>query len=431
MKTYLTYQDDKSHKFWQIETAENSFTLIYGKVGTNGQSKTKTFADSQTAEKEAEKLIEQKKKKGYAEKGASITINSTPKQKETNTLDLKKRKQSIKKCFNRKSIIGATIQSKTRMGFITHAWGKSHEGPDEREIFLILYDATVLGFKSGISAMCFEGIVRGNPVLSQDGKNSVLGLFAQGNRKGAVDEFLDHMKNYETISTKINSQHYSMWGTATIDGEIYFAGTPRTLYKRTAPGKWKNLTDRKKHPQMFIDAEKAEAKSDEDGFVNIEIGFHAVDGFAKDDIYAGGEKGDCWHYDGTNWRQLQLPTKTDINSICCAADGFVYIGGSQGTLLKGRLETTGEHWEQIPFSESPSNEIFTSLTWFQDQLWIGGWYGAYRLEMEKNQLIVKPYVSSKSFSVSGNVCSCKEALMVWNDSQVLLYDGEHLSLIHI
>ena len=73
MKTYLEYQDEKSHKFWEIEIAENSFTVSYGKVGTNGQSKTKTFADVETAEKEAKKLIEQKRKKGYEEKDMSIT----------------------------------------------------------------------------------------------------------------------------------------------------------------------------------------------------------------------------------------------------------------------------------------------------------------------------------------------------------------------
>ena len=31
MQKYLEYKDEKSHKFWQIEVEENSFTVTYGK----------------------------------------------------------------------------------------------------------------------------------------------------------------------------------------------------------------------------------------------------------------------------------------------------------------------------------------------------------------------------------------------------------------
>ena len=48
MNTYLEYQDDKSHKFWQIAVTENNFTVTYGKVGTQGRSQTKTFEDDDT-----------------------------------------------------------------------------------------------------------------------------------------------------------------------------------------------------------------------------------------------------------------------------------------------------------------------------------------------------------------------------------------------
>ena len=68
MKRHLEYNDDKSYKFWKIETAKNTFTVIYGKVGTKGQSKTKTFESVEKAIIEAEKLIKQKLKKGYLDK---------------------------------------------------------------------------------------------------------------------------------------------------------------------------------------------------------------------------------------------------------------------------------------------------------------------------------------------------------------------------
>lgn len=68
MKKYLEYQDDKSNKFWEIEVTQNSYTLRYGKIGTDGQSKTKSFDSEEAALKDAEKLYNSKIKKGYVEK---------------------------------------------------------------------------------------------------------------------------------------------------------------------------------------------------------------------------------------------------------------------------------------------------------------------------------------------------------------------------
>lgn len=64
---YFIYQDEKSHKFWAVEQQDNELHLSWGKVGTNGQSQIKTFADSAAASKARQKLINEKTKKGYAE----------------------------------------------------------------------------------------------------------------------------------------------------------------------------------------------------------------------------------------------------------------------------------------------------------------------------------------------------------------------------
>lgn len=74
MKKIFEYSDDKSNKFWSIETNGNEFTVVFGKTGTDGQSQTKSFADSETCEKEAEKLIREKTKKGYVEQ-AEMSVN--------------------------------------------------------------------------------------------------------------------------------------------------------------------------------------------------------------------------------------------------------------------------------------------------------------------------------------------------------------------
>ena len=61
----LVCQDAKSNKFWNIETNDKTYTTSWGRIGTVGQSKKKNFYNKKTCEKEANKLIASKVKKGY------------------------------------------------------------------------------------------------------------------------------------------------------------------------------------------------------------------------------------------------------------------------------------------------------------------------------------------------------------------------------
>src|SRR5258707_15085347 len=66
MQTFQ-YSDAKSHKFWNIDVSGKSFTVTYGKVGAAGQTQTRTFASGELAQAEADRLIQEKLKKGYVE----------------------------------------------------------------------------------------------------------------------------------------------------------------------------------------------------------------------------------------------------------------------------------------------------------------------------------------------------------------------------
>lgn len=67
MKKQLEYKDETSQKFWTIQVVEKKFIVVYGKIGTEGQSKTKTFESTEVALKEANKIVANKIKKGYKE----------------------------------------------------------------------------------------------------------------------------------------------------------------------------------------------------------------------------------------------------------------------------------------------------------------------------------------------------------------------------
>ena len=64
-KTRLEYKDAKSQKFWQIEAKGSTINILYGKVGTNGQTSVKKAKSPEAAKIEIEKLIKSKMKKGY------------------------------------------------------------------------------------------------------------------------------------------------------------------------------------------------------------------------------------------------------------------------------------------------------------------------------------------------------------------------------
>ncbi|WP_333865427.1 DUF6493 family protein [Sphingobacterium sp.] len=78
MFKHLKYIDGTSDKFWEIQTAGSTHTVIYGRNGTAGQSKSKTFDSEEACLKDAEKLIAEKTKKGYSEDG---TVGADSKEK--------------------------------------------------------------------------------------------------------------------------------------------------------------------------------------------------------------------------------------------------------------------------------------------------------------------------------------------------------------
>ncbi len=67
-----------------------------------------------------------------------------------------------------------------------------------------------------------------------------------------------------------------------------------------------------------------------------------MDGFSKNDLYAVGGTNDVWHFDGEQWRYIDVCDEQMLPlSVCCAEDGYVYVGGAWGIVLRGR----GEEWD--------------------------------------------------------------------------------------
>jgi predicted DNA-binding WGR domain protein len=69
----LRYQDEKSDKFWSIVLSGCSYTVNYGRYGTEGQTQTKDFPIEDAARKSYDKLVAEKLKKGYVDDREAIS----------------------------------------------------------------------------------------------------------------------------------------------------------------------------------------------------------------------------------------------------------------------------------------------------------------------------------------------------------------------
>jgi DNA ligase-1 len=70
-KRYFEFIAGTSSKFWEVSVRGNEMTTRWGRIGTTGQSKTKTFADEATAQAQADKLSAEKTADGYVERMVS------------------------------------------------------------------------------------------------------------------------------------------------------------------------------------------------------------------------------------------------------------------------------------------------------------------------------------------------------------------------
>lgn len=73
MTVRLEFKEGTSNKFWEIDLDGSAYTLRWGRIGTSGQEKAFTFPSTLKAKTEADKLIAEKKKKGYQEIASSAT----------------------------------------------------------------------------------------------------------------------------------------------------------------------------------------------------------------------------------------------------------------------------------------------------------------------------------------------------------------------
>jgi len=61
------FSEGNSNKFWECSVNGCEVTVRFGRIGTEGQTRVKSFSDAAAATKDAEKLFAEKTRKGYVE----------------------------------------------------------------------------------------------------------------------------------------------------------------------------------------------------------------------------------------------------------------------------------------------------------------------------------------------------------------------------
>jgi predicted DNA-binding WGR domain protein len=74
------FVDEKSNKFWEISLSGPLVSVKFGRIGTDGQIQTKSFSSDAEAQSNYDKLIAEKKRKGYQEVASAAEQDFSVKQ---------------------------------------------------------------------------------------------------------------------------------------------------------------------------------------------------------------------------------------------------------------------------------------------------------------------------------------------------------------
>ncbi|MGI9452326.1 MAG: hypothetical protein ACR2QH_17050 [Geminicoccaceae bacterium] len=126
-------------------------------------------------------------------------------------------------------------------------------------------------------------------------------------------------KSLQETHGEIGGVVESIRALTSLDDIIFACGMGRTVLRRESPGTWVEIG-----PGMSPDDSQNVA------------GFEDIGGFSSQDMYAVGWLGEIWQYTNLQWQQLVSPVSANLNAVCCADDGLVYVVGDDGIMLRGR-----------------------------------------------------------------------------------------------
>lgn len=133
-----------------------------------------------------------------------------------------------------------------------------------------------------------------------------------------------------------------------IDGYLHACSGNRGLARRDDLGQWTSLCEDLR-PQNG--------------------GFEDFDAFPSGEFYAVGGRSDVWRRSPEGrWERLNFPKDFEPLTVCCAPDGWVWVGAEDDSIFKGR----GHEWERIVRGEGPLPHPANTINPYRDMVWFDG-----------------------------------------------------------
>ncbi|WP_263144538.1 hypothetical protein [Pseudomonas sp. RIT-PI-AD] len=198
-------------------------------------------------------------------------------------------------------------------------------------------------------------------------------------------------------------------------GTLYGLGTYRSLYRREGFERWTRLNADGSGLELPADA------ADNDDYW-MTLGFKDLSAFAADDLYAVGGSGDVWRFDGKRWQNCPFPTNAQLETVCCAGDGKVYISDAKGCVWAGRES----RWQKVAQADLAWGHQPVDAAWFKGRLYLGAQEGLYTLSGKELVPLGEVDTQAPSAMVSGrlDVSPDGEHLLTAGPHGACLFDGQ-------
>ncbi|MCB1869899.1 MAG: hypothetical protein KDI43_15635 [Gammaproteobacteria bacterium] len=180
-----------------------------------------------------------------------------------------------------------------------------------------------------------------------------------------------------------------------IEGEVYACGMDRQVYRRFGENNWRGMHAPKPG--------KGET-----------LGFEAIAGFSKNEIYAVGWDGEVWRAEKGDWQNCDSPVNAILTGVHCSNDGFVYVCGQDGVILRGRRDT----WEFIG-DENVTDDLWDVVE-FKGKIYFASKSDIYVLDNNKLEQIMP---ETDNIETAGRFTSREEVLWSIGDKDVFSFDG--------
>lgn len=295
--------------------------------------------------------------------------------------------KDYERCFGGFIVTDCTIRNRSIFYFVTCSEYDPDEGPPpdaDRDTRVVVYFAEKPPSKRW-GSVTYDGLAGLLAGAAQQPAERFIGIDSDGQVLAIGGGAQEAEK--EVPSGRKGPKRGGIRKTRTIDGLLHVCTGYRGLGRRDDRNQWTSLC-------AGLDFTPDPDQDSRD------FGFDDFDAFNTRDYYCVGGRGDVWHFDGAAWEQIDFPSNMLLESVCCAGDGQVYIGGAGGYVWKGRRH----EWRLI--HKDQMSLPFKDMVWFQDRVYCTSDYGLWEIvgdELRESQVPPEIKVCAGNLAVADGV----------------------------